>query len=54
MLKKYIILPALTILHQRNFIDLLVKYPSPHHVEVGGIESHPTPAQPPKLMLEIT
>ena len=28
------------------FIDLPIKYPRTHHVEVAGTDSHPTPAQP--------
>ena len=49
MLQKY---PVLSIFYtQFLYKELFIKYPRIHHVEVTGIKSHPTPAQPPNLLL---
>ena len=49
MLQKY---PILSIFYSQFLYKyLFVKYPRTHQVEVTGIESHPTPARPPKVLL---
>ena len=53
MLQKYPVLCIIytQFLYEYPIYKISIKYPRTHLVEVIGIESHSTPAQPPNLLL---